>query len=57
MSKGPIRTSRDTTFAIELYLHEDQMRLVSAFLPDQCLETANLLEALADRLDVLNRSS
>lgn len=31
LSKSPIRTKRDVTIAIELYLHEDQMLLVPAF--------------------------
>jgi hypothetical protein len=53
LSKGAIRTERDTTVAIEAYLYQDQMRSEPAFPSDQCLETANLLEEFADKLDAL----
>jgi hypothetical protein len=53
LSKGPIRTKRDTIVAIEPYLYKDQMRSEPAFPPDQCLVTANLLEEFADKLEAL----
>jgi hypothetical protein len=57
LSTGPIRTKRDTIVAIEAYLYQDQIRSAPAFPPDQCQETANLLEQFADNLDALNSSS
>jgi hypothetical protein len=57
LSRGPIRTQRDTTVAIEAYLYNKKMRLAPAFPPDQCQETANFLEELSDKLEVLIRSS
>ena len=57
LSKGAIRTKRDTIVAIEAYLYQDQMRSEPAFPPDQCLEAANLLEEFADKLEVLIESS
>jgi len=57
LSRGPIRTQRDTTVAIEAYLYNKKMRLAPAFPPNQCQETANFLEELADKLEVLIRSS
>jgi hypothetical protein len=57
LSRGPIRTRRDKTLAIEAYLYKNQMRLAPAFPPDRCQETANLLEDFADKLEALMRSS
>jgi hypothetical protein len=57
LSKGPIRTKRDTIVAMEAYLYEDQMKSEPAFPPDQCQETANLLEEFAHKLEALMRSS
>jgi len=57
LSRGPLRTERDTIVAIEAYLYKDQMRSAPAFPPDQCREAANLLEELADKLEVLTGSS
>ena len=48
---GPIRTKQDTIVAIEGYLHEGQIRTAPAFPPDQCKETANLLEEFAAKLE------
>jgi hypothetical protein len=57
LSTGPIRTKRDTIVAIEAYLYQDQMRSAPAFPPNQCQETANLLEQFADHLEALSSSS
>jgi hypothetical protein len=57
LSTGPIRTKRDTIVAIEAYVYKDQMRSEPAFPPDQCQETANLLEEFADKLEALTGSS
>jgi hypothetical protein len=57
LSKGPIRTTRDTIVVMEMYVCEDQLKLEPALPPDQCQETANLLEDFADKLEVLGRSS
>ena len=57
LSKGAIRTERDTIVAIEAYLYQDQMRSEPAFPRDQCLEAANLLEEFADKLEALIESS
>jgi hypothetical protein len=54
LSQGRIRAKRDTTFAIEAYLYETQMRLAPAFPPDRCQETANQLEEFADTLEALD---
>jgi hypothetical protein len=56
LSTGPIRTKRDTLVAIEAYLYRGQMRSAPAFPPDQCQQTANLLEQFADNLEALNSS-
>ena len=55
LSAGPIRSKRDTIVALEAYLYRDQMRSVLAFPPGQCLETANLLEEFAEKLQALRR--
>ena len=55
LARGPIRTERDTIVAVEAYLHRNQVRTAEAFPPDQCLETANLLEEFADKLQALSR--
>jgi hypothetical protein len=57
LSKGPIATKRDMIVAMEMYCYEDQLKTGPAFPPDQCQETANLLEDFADKLEVLRRSS
>ena len=57
LGRGPIRTERDRMVAVEAYLYKNQMRLAPAFPPDRCQETANFLEELADKLEVLIRSS
>ena len=56
LAKGPIRTEHDTIVAVEAYLYRDQTKLERAFPPDQCQETANLLEEFADKLEALIRS-
>jgi hypothetical protein len=33
--KGSIQTERDTTVAVEAYLHKNQIRTADAFRPDQ----------------------
>ena len=55
LAKGPTQTERDTIVAVEAYLHRNQVRTADAFPPDQCLETANLLEEFADKLQALSR--
>ncbi len=57
LSKGTIRTKRDTIVAIEAYLYKDQMKSAPAFPPDQCQETANLVEEFANKLEALSGSS
>jgi len=57
LSRGPIRTKRDTIVAMETYVYQDQMKSAPAFPPDQCQETANLLEEFADKLEALRRPS
>jgi hypothetical protein len=57
LSKGQIRTKRDTIVAMEAYLYKDQMKSEPAFPPDQCQETANLLDEFADKIEALMRSS
>jgi hypothetical protein len=57
LSKGTIRTERDTIVAIEAYLYKDQMRSEPAVPPDKCQETADLLEEFADNLEALTGSS
>lgn len=57
LGMAPIRTKHDTIVAIEAYLYKDQMRSAPAFPPDQCQETANLLEEFADNLEALTGSS
>jgi hypothetical protein len=57
LSKGQIRTKRDTIAAMEAYLYKDQMKSEPAFPPDQCQETANLLDEFADKIEALMRSS
>src|ERR1700730_8383575 len=49
LADGPIPKNRDLLIAIEAYLYRNQLRTKAAFPRDQCLETANLLEAFADR--------
>ena len=56
LAKGPIQTEHDTIVAVEAYLYKDQMKSEPAFPPDQCQETANLLEEFADKLEDLIRS-
>ena len=56
LAKGPIRTEHDTIVAVEAYLYKDQIKSEPAFPPDQCQETANLLEEFADKLEALIRS-
>jgi hypothetical protein len=53
LSKIAIRTKSDTIVAIEGYLHEGQIRTAPAFPPDQCKETANLLEEFAAKLEAI----
>jgi hypothetical protein len=50
---SPMRTKQDTIIAIEGYLHEGQIRTAPAFPPDQCKETANLLEEFAAKLEAI----
>jgi len=57
LSKGAIRTKRDTIVAIEAYLYKDQIRTEPAFPPDECQKTANRLEEFADKLEALIGSS
>jgi len=57
LSKGSIRTKRDTMVAMETYLYQDRMKSAPAFPPDRCQETANLLEEFADKLEALIRSA
>ena len=57
LSKGAIRTERDTIVALEAYLYQDQMRSAPAFPLDRCQETADLLEEFADNLEALTGSS
>ena len=57
LSKGPIRTKRDTIVAIEACLFKDQMKSEPAFPHDQCQETANLFKEFADKLEALMRSA
>jgi len=57
LSRRPIRTKRDTIVAMETYVHDDQMKSAPAFTPDQCQETANLLEEFADKLEALRHPS
>jgi len=57
LSRGPIRTKRDTMVAIEAYVYQDRMKSAPAFPPDRCRETANLLEEFADKLEALLRSA
>jgi len=57
LSKGPIRTKRDTIVVMEMYCYDDKLKSGPAFPPDQCQETANLLEDFADKLEVLSRSA
>jgi hypothetical protein len=57
LSKGAIRTNRDTIVAIEAYFYEDRIRTEPAFPPDQCQETANMLEEFADKIEALAGSS
>ena len=56
LAKGPIQTEHDTIVAVEAYLYKGQMKSEPAFPPDQCQETANLLEEFADKLEALIRS-
>ena len=53
LSMGPIRTKSDIVVAIEGYLNEGQIRTAPAFPPDQCKETANLLEEFAAKLEAI----
>ncbi len=55
LARGPIQSERDTIVAVEAYLHRNQVRTADAFPPDQCLETANLLEEFADKLQAISR--
>jgi hypothetical protein len=48
-----MRTEQDTIVGIEGYLHEGQIRTAPAFPPDQCKETANLLEEFAAKLEAI----
>jgi hypothetical protein len=50
---SPMRTKQDTIVAIEAYLHRGQIRSAPAFPPDQCKETANLLEEFAAKLEAI----
>ena len=50
---SPMRTEHDTIVAIEAYLHKGQIRSAPAFPPDQCKETANLLEEFAAKLEAI----
>jgi len=55
LAEGPIRKERDSLIAIEAYLYQNRVRTKDAFPPDQCLETANLLEEFADKLLALGQ--
>jgi hypothetical protein len=57
LSRGSIRTKRDTIVAMETYVYQDQVKSAPAFPPDRCQETANLLEEFADKLEALRRGS
>jgi hypothetical protein len=53
LGRSPMQTKHDSIIAIEAYLHEGQIRSASAFPPDQCKETANLLEEFAAKLEAI----
>jgi hypothetical protein len=48
-----MQTEQDTIVAIEAYLYKGQIRSEPVFPPDQCKETANLLEDFAAKLEAI----
>jgi hypothetical protein len=55
LGRGPLKTGHSSLSSREIYRFGNQIRIAYSFPHDVCFETANKLEELARKLEVLVR--